>query len=366
LTSKLTKALLIGIGLVAATLALLVLTFILTRPDEPVDASTTVGFAERTYVDTNRNRTLVAHVWYPTQSAIAPELLASNALFYGYAARPNAQLPRTKLPLVLVSHGSGGNNTNQGWLAVELAASGILVIAPNHPGSTSQDSAPSTNIQAWNRPQDISFLLDTLLNDPELSRLIDETRIAIIGHSLGGYTALAVGGASLSKTAFIDYCDSLPKNPDCVFYKSGGVDLRTIDSDKFEQSHKDNRVKAVVALDPAYGRAFTEDSLSTLPPTLLISPKVKSNTIDDLQIDYLREQISKHSHVEVRNIVQDGANHFSYLRKCKPFAGLILGIVETGAQVLCGSETGTTRDDIHEITRNEVVSFLKHQHLINP
>jgi dienelactone hydrolase len=58
-------------------------------------------------------------------------------------------------------------------------------------GETAEQS--EARIQLWiaNRVPDVRFLLDQLLSTVESSRGIDEAQIGIIGHSFGGWTALA-------------------------------------------------------------------------------------------------------------------------------------------------------------------------------
>lgn len=345
-------------ALVAVALLLIAL-FLLTRPEEPIDQDTNVGLIEKSFTDTTRNRVLNAYVWFPTADTIEPSLTRSNALFYGFSARPDATPALSQAPLIILSHGSGGNNGNQGWLAVSLAKLGAVVVAANHPGSTSRDSAPHTNIQMWERPKDISFVIDEILKDTTFGPLIDQSRIAAVGHSLGGYTVLASGGGVISKAAFIDYCDTYPANPDCVFYKNGGVDLLSVNQSDVEQSHKDERINALVVIDPAYGRSFEASSLSTLPPMLLITPKVEQDTIDDLQIGYLRDQLVSQQSNGVENLIIDGAHHFSFLPRCKPYASYVLGLVEKGAEVLCLKEDGIDRTKIHSTTVEAVVQFFK-------
>jgi len=354
----LTKFALIGIGALIVVAGALALLFFMTRPQELVEVDTQVGLIDKTYEDASRNRILKTFMWYPTKKEGKASLINSNALFFGFSARLNAKPSAHNAPLIILSHGSGGNRGNQNWLAVELAKQGAIVVALNHPGSTSRDSAPATNIEAWHRPQDIEFLLNEILEDPAIAEIIDKDRIAIIGHSLGGYTALASGGAIVSKAAFIDYCDTLVDNPDCQFYKNAGVKLDQIDQKRFEQSHKNSKIKAVVALDPAYAKSFKADSLLDLPATLLLTPNVEPNTPDDLQVDYLRTQLSEVGHKNIKNVVIDGAHHFSFLPICKPFSYYILGLVERGAEALCIKETGVTRRAIQESTTQEVITFL--------
>lgn len=344
--------------LLLLVLALFIL-FLLSRPNEPIDLSTNVGFIEKTYNDTSRNRTLNAFMWFPTEESSEPELSHSNAMFFGFSARAGAAPSVKNAPLIIMSHGSGGNISNQAWLAVELAKRGAVVIAANHPGSTSRDSAPSTNLEVWNRPQDISFMLDQVIKDSNISGLIDQSRIAAIGHSLGGYTVLATGGGVLSKEAFIDYCDTYPDNPDCTFYRLGGIDLSNINQPKFEQLHKDERIRALVVLDPAYARSFDDESVIGIPPTLLITPSVEKNSIDDLQVDFLREQLSSSKAQGIKNLNFEGAHHFSFIQRCKPYANYIMGFLEKGAEVLCAAEKGTDRKTIHSNVVDEVVMFFK-------
>ena len=345
--------------LIVILLALLVLVFMLTRPRVVVDATDPVGLMAPSFYDAARQRQLDAYIWYPTDVDNAAteevEMLEDNLLFHGFPAILNAAPLNGRFPLVLLSHGSGGNRGNQGWLATELARQGALVVAINHPGSTSRDSAPATNILAWNRPLDMSFLLGTLLQDSRWADSIDPDRIAVIGHSLGGYTALALGGGRLSLTEFIAYCDSHSAAPDCRFYRNGNVNLGKVDPILFEASYRDSRLNAVIALDPAYAKAFQQRSLVDSAPALLLAPATEKNTVDDLQADYLAGQMAER--VDFKKL--QGANHFTFLPRCKPFAGLVMGLIEKGAEVLCQAEQHHDRATFQKASILAVTEFLQ-------
>jgi dienelactone hydrolase len=106
-------------------------------------------------------------------------------------------------PLIVFSHSSGGNRRQSTFLTTHLASHGYVVAALDHSEIVSPELARNASdnpeqraarAQAWiaNRVPDIRFLLDRLLSDEkqETAR-IDQERIGIIGHSFGGWTALA-------------------------------------------------------------------------------------------------------------------------------------------------------------------------------
>lgn len=349
------------IGIIATLLAMLAITFRIGSPATPVDTKDPVGLLDKTYYDGGRNRELNFYAWYPTDATENVTMHVDNAVFQGFSAIAEAPMRSGKYPLIVMSHGSGGNRGNQGWLATELTRQGAIVVAPNHPGSTSMDSAASTNILTWNRPQDISFIIDSVLADPQIAPMIDQERIAVIGHSLGGYTSFAIGGGELSLDRFIAYCDEFPANPDCSFYRKGEVDLTQVDRSKFEQSYRDERVSAVVVIDPAYAKSFKPESLENRAATLLIAPPFDGSAMGNLQVDYLAEQIDAGS-----NYVKiDNSYHFTFLPECKPIGYYLLKMVEEDGELLCWPEENQSRAELHAETTNVIVTFLESQAILS-
>src|SRR5690606_3417151 len=97
-----------------------------------------------------------------------------------------------------------------------LASYGFVVIAADHPGNTVLDAflgtmdAESILLNFALRPLDVLRLIDyaAALNEAgsAFDGLIDMERVAVAGHSFGGYTALSVGGAQLDFTALNTAC----------------------------------------------------------------------------------------------------------------------------------------------------------------
>jgi len=103
-------------------------------------------------------------------------------------------------PLILYSHHSGGGRRAASYLCDHLSSHGYVVAALDHSevvaaelkgrdGETAEQL--SARVEAWiaNRVPDIRFLLDHLLSG--VVAHVDADRIGIVGHSFGGWTALA-------------------------------------------------------------------------------------------------------------------------------------------------------------------------------
>lgn len=163
------------------------------------------GYTSVTISVAHRKVPVTLHIWYPADATSAPQLLAQNALFYGAWVRPDAPALSNAAPVVLLSHGSGGNAERLGWIAGRLAAAGMIVVAPNHPGTTSNDSDPFQTVKVWERPQDLSAALDFIEKTPPFGIRVDPARVGVMGYSLGGFSGLSLSGVRLSKQAFIDY-----------------------------------------------------------------------------------------------------------------------------------------------------------------
>jgi predicted dienelactone hydrolase len=162
-----------------------------------------VGHHSTLIVDTHRSdRMLGVEIWYP---AVAPTErttydLIPGITFFSASAHEDAEVQPGRHPLVIWSHGRTGMRHNYSLLCEALAARGYIVIASDHPGDTLFDWALGTHVDDItndrNRLGDVQLLIDSALgNGPEivswLESHVDETRIAVGGHSYGGLTALA-------------------------------------------------------------------------------------------------------------------------------------------------------------------------------
>lgn len=116
-------------------------------------------------------------------------------------------------PVIIFSHGLGGSREGYSYLGEWWAASGFVVVHPQHLGSDESvwKNAPlgqrrqvlaraTTDLSnSLNRVGDVKFVIDELTRlqaDPAspLHGRLDLARIGMAGHSYGGWTTLALAG----------------------------------------------------------------------------------------------------------------------------------------------------------------------------
>ena len=120
------------------------------------------------YYDESRHRPVVTEVWYP----VDPESPAQAPLGFWMRCDEARDAPisskKSTYPLIMMSHGSGGDRYNISWLAEVLAANGYIVAAMDHYGNTWNNKIPEAYARPWERPLDITFALDQLLTTSPL------------------------------------------------------------------------------------------------------------------------------------------------------------------------------------------------------
>jgi predicted dienelactone hydrolase len=222
--------------------------------DAAASGSQTVREESRLFVDSARNRQLPVDFYWSPNSAQGP--------------------------LVVIAPGFEANRKFLAYLARHLASHGLTVAAIEHPSLTRNRLFSSSKVDRFvpanefiDRPKDISYLLDEFakLNQQPgtLQGKLNSQHVTVIGHSLGGYEALALAGAELQLDGLRDFCRGssvLQRTPaDWLQCAAAGLSESRV-------SLRDRRVVQAIALNPAIGQIFGKSGLRQVAtPTLILA-----------------------------------------------------------------------------------------------
>jgi len=165
----------------------------------------------------NQKETLTVAVWYPT--AAEPKLHNYGGSTAGRVAVDAALLSeKGPYPLLVFSHGYGGSGLGAVFFTERLAAHGWIVAAPDHRDRYSAVRIRTGQLKEFNRQglwkhakelatsgpgnrekylyrlDEMKLVIDRMVASEKFSKVIDGNRIAVGGHSLGGYTVLGLCG----------------------------------------------------------------------------------------------------------------------------------------------------------------------------
>lgn len=141
------------------------------------------------------------------------------ATYRGAAARDAASdLTDGPYPMVILSPGFAIGASTYGWLAEHVASYGFVVVGMEH----SEELDPSLLWRATvERPRDTGAVrahIDDELRRGAFRKVVDPTRTAVIGHSYGGYTALAAAGARMDSARLTEICGAAQGSDDPILF----------------------------------------------------------------------------------------------------------------------------------------------------
>ena len=319
-----------------------------------------IGFQTATLPDTQNSRPLQLAVWYPATTTATPELIADNAVFIGARAVPDAPPANGEHPLVVLSHGYGGNWGNQVWLASALAHQGYIVAAVNHPGTTSKDRSPHAAAQLWQRPKDLSRAIDAVLAEPKQFGAVAKHRIAAVGHSIGGWTVLEIAGARFDPDLFTQDCSVHPKLGGCIGYQQINPASTPEGKAQLAADLSDKRVTAIVSLDLGLSRGMTDASLAALPvPALVIAGGVP--TEDMLPALESADVVRRLPKASTQYVEISDATHFSFMAICKPGGMALIEESSPGDGMICRDGEGARPREVIQLQVVGLINnFLRH------
>ena len=334
-----------------------------------------VGLVQLDWVDRQRQavgsqqpRPLAVTLWYPAQAGSEEQALTPGpfeALMLAQGA-PVAPAPG-RLPLLLLSHGTGGSAMSLGWLARGLAAQGYLVAGVDHHGNTAARPPYLAEgfLMPWERVHDLRVLLDQLLADPHWGPLIDRQRIGAMGYSLGGYTVLASLGARLSPERLAArWRDCVaggpcPMPPELAELRQGrsaaawladqpGLLQRLLDGREGGADLRDSRIRAGLVMAPVLGALMDPASLDRLDrPVHLVVADQDDQAPPQATAAAVARQARSASWREL-----PGWGHYAFLSACR-------ARFQTLLPALCVDPPGQARRVLHRQVLDDARAFFQ-------
>jgi predicted dienelactone hydrolase len=297
-------------------------------------------------------------VWYPSfapvqktplqlfEQDVAPDATIDGGESAGAVDRtasgPNL-LP-SLFPLVVISHGSGGSYSGHYDTALALARAGFVVVAPTHTGDNYRDQ--SRELSIWDRPRQISVVLDYMLQQWAGHDRIDAKRIGMFGFSAGGFTTLAIVGGVPDFSRVAAHCKEHPEEWTCQHVAHAGASQPMVRP--ANQDLRDARVKVAVIAAPALGYTFVPDGLSRVRVPIQLW-RAEDDHI--LPHPWYAEPVRAGLPVAPEYHLVSGAGHFDFLAPCSASLAALVPDV-------CSDPTGFDRVAFHQTLNEEVVRFF--------
>lgn len=177
-------------------------------------------------------------------------------------------------PVIVMSHGLASNRKHFTRFAQLLASYGFVVAVPQHPGSDTEQMQRLLKGRAKevfatsefiDRPQDLSFVLDEL--GRRFPNQVNVEQAGVAGHSFGGYTALAMGGATIDFEHLAQDCkQGLDPTNVSLLLQCDALKLP-----RQNYNFTDKRIKLVIAINPVHSSIFGSKGISQIQVPVIIA-----------------------------------------------------------------------------------------------
>ena len=254
-------------------------------------------------------------IHYPTHQTSAPTTFGP----YTMDVCPDAEIIEGLFPLIIISHGNSGSHLLYRTISTFLAKHGYIVAMLEHFGNNRNNNQLENTIENLQyRPRHVSLTIDNLLSHSFFENSIVLDKIGVIGHSMGGYTALAL---------------------------AGGIP-RTKEGQKVEVP-SDPRLKAIVLLAP--GAGWFKNSLDNVSIPILLLTAEHDPITPAWNAEIILKSIPDKSLVTFRMI--ENAGHFSFI---SPFPAAMKNPNFPPST----DPEGFDREEFHKQLPSEILNFL--------
>lgn len=302
-----------------------------------------VGFQEVSVAD-GSDKPLTVGVWYPTEAAASSQPLGA----FTQVVAPGAPVAGRALPLVVMSHGTGGWYGGQYDTALALAHAGFVVAAVTHTGDNYRDLSRVTQVAG--RSQHVHRVIDYMLADWSGHASIAPGRIGVWGFSAGGFTALVASGGVPDLSQVVPHCVYAPTAFECGLLKGPAAAAYAASVPPASAFIHDPRIRAAVVAAPALGFTFGREGLKDVRIPVQLWRAEYDHVLP--QPDYA-EAVDRTLPRKAEYRVVPGADHYDFLAPCTP-------ALAKAVPDICVSRPGFDRAAFHkDFNRQVVVFFLR-------
>jgi predicted dienelactone hydrolase len=258
------------------------------------------------------------------------------------------------VPLIVISHGTGGSFAGHTDTARALAAAGFVVVSVSHTGDNYQDqSYVGRGQHLVGRPRHISRVIDYMLTTWTERRYIDPARIGVFGHSAGGFTALVLAGGEPDMSRGEAHCIAHPQAWDCEYLRQHGFALANPPPVSPAPWHHDPRIKAAVIAAPAVGYAFEPQGLRHLTIPIQLWVAGHDPVVDDSPaiVRRLLPRAPEYHFV-------GPAGHLSFITPCNQDEARIAKTASEKGALDCAEPGGFDRGAFHDAFNAAVIAFF--------